>query len=70
MAVGDELGDPDRDVDAIADPDRRTEIERLRDVDGARTRQTRAEDRRDQARRVEAMGDPAAERGLGGEMLR
>jgi len=69
MAVGDELGDPDRDVDAVADPDRLTEIERLRDVDGARTRQTRAEDRRDQARRVEAMGNPAAERGLGGEML-
>ena len=42
MAVGDELGDPDRDIDAVADPDRFTEIERLRDVDGARTRQTRA----------------------------
>jgi len=37
MAVGDELGDPDRDI-----ADRFTEIERLRDVDGARTRQTRA----------------------------
>ena len=49
---------------------RRTKIERLRDVDGAGSRKPRAQHRRDQARGVEAMGDPLAELGLGGEMLR
>ena len=54
----------------IADLYRGAEIQRLRDIDGARARQARAEHRRDQARGVKPMRDARAERGLGGEMLR
>jgi hypothetical protein len=41
----------------------------LGNVDGARPGQARPQDRRDQARRIETMGDPTSERRLGGKVL-
>ena len=49
------------DVDLVADPHRRAEIERLRDVDRAGPGQPRAQHGRDQARGVEPVGDALAE---------
>src|SRR5262245_36621494 len=46
LAVGNELGHLDRHLDGVADPHRRTEVERLRDIDRPRTRQAGAEHRR------------------------
>src|SRR4051794_34392788 len=56
-------------VHRIADPDRSTKVQRLRDVNCSRSGQARTEDGRDQAGRIQPMGDPGLEGGLGGKML-
>src|SRR5690606_12538634 len=64
-----ELCDFDAGFDSVVDTNRGEKAKCLRDVNCARARQARADDGRDEASRVEAVGDAAAERGFGGEVL-
>src|SRR6202161_3795947 len=65
----DQLGDRHGHHDGVADFNRRAEVQCLRNIDRAGTRQPRAEHCGNKTRSVKAMRNSGAERGLGGEML-
>ena len=69
MPIWDQFDDFDLNVHGIPNPHRSTEVQRLRDVNGSRSGQARTEDGRDQAGRIQAVGNPGLERCLSGKML-
>ncbi len=65
---GDDLGDDDFRIDGVADPHRRAEVQRLRQIDGPGSRQDRERGGKE-ARRQHAVHDPALEAGRPREVL-
>jgi Alcohol dehydrogenase GroES-like domain len=64
-----EFDNLDADVDHVADLDRTQKVQGLGDVDRPRARQSHADDRRNEARRVQSVDNPTAESRLPREVL-